>query len=170
MAAVYLISEKTIKSYSLINDNVGGEFIKPAVETSQEIFLQELIGTQLLRTLKGMVANTTEPMPEDYKVLLDEYITPYLLNKVTSEITIPLAYKYRNAGIVQSNTEYANNTQMRDAQTLKTYYDERANFYAIRLGKFLKAHTDKYPEYCACSSCGDIKADKMGYNTTILLD
>ena len=164
---VYLISEETLKSETILNDHVGCEFIGPAIETSQEIYLQQLIGTSLLQDLYNKVENGT--LNEYDKELLDDYITPYLKFKVLSEITIPITFKYRNSGVVMTNNEYVYNSGMKDAQQLASYYDQRANFFAIRLGDWLCVNSVKFPAYHNSSS-GDLNPNKNAYNTQIYLD
>ena len=49
-----LISQATLQSKSIINDNVDWEMIKPVVEVVQDLYLQKLIGTDLFKNFKLM--------------------------------------------------------------------------------------------------------------------
>lgn len=171
MNNILLISEKTLKSQSLINDNVGSEFILPSIQTAQDIGLQPLIGTYLYDKLRELVGNGTISNDENasYKTLLDTYITPYLAYKVMSDIQIPLAYKMRNAGIIQTNNEYQTNSIMKDVQQLSTFYDQKATFYANRLSDYLLANSGSYPEYMNWRDYADMPSNKNAYNTGIYL-
>ena len=164
---VLLISEETLKAETIINDNVDGAYLRPAIECAQDIFLHQLIGSYLLDTLCDMVKNN-EIRPE-YKELLDDYITPFLKYKVCSEITLDLAYKYRNAGVVQTQTDYVSNSIMKDAQTMKEFYDTRADFFAIRLTDYLCANSNSFPEWRNTRDSADMMGDKDSYNTNIYL-
>lgn len=155
---VLLISDDVLKSETIIGDNVGTEFIRPAIETSQDIYLQQLIGTMLLDKLYNDITNNK--LEEQYKTLLDDYITPYLKYKVLSEITIPLSYKYRNAGVVQTTNDNIQTTTLRDAQLVQNHYDLRSNFYAERMTSYLCANSDKFPEYKSTRDNADIMANK----------
>lgn len=164
---VFLIGEQSLKDFN-INDNLDANYLNPAIHTAQEIYLQQIIGTKLLEKLKDMVANNS--LTDDYKMLLDDYITPYLQFKVSAELVIPIAYKTRNAGVVVTNNEYVTNTQMKDATYLKNHYEDRADFYSIRLSKYLNANRGKYPEYRQSSVCkGDITASTT-FESNIYLD
>lgn len=167
MSKVLLISEETLKSETILNDNLDGAYLRPAMECAQDIFLHQIIGTYLLDELCEMVRNG-EFKPK-YKELLDDYITPFLKYKVCAEITLELAYKYRNAGIIQTQTDNVSNSIMRDAQTMKEYYDQRANFFAIRLTDYLCTNANAFPEYRNTRDSADLRADKDGYNTNIFL-
>ena len=168
MARVLLISEKTLKQNSVINNNVDGMYILPAIEYSQDAGLQPLIGTKLYNKLMDLVeSGITEAT--DYKYLLDEYITPYLINKVTSEIQIPLTFKLRNQGVVQQTGDNTYAPSMKDTQYVIQNYENKANFYGNRLSDYLRANKSKYPEYCSVDSCADMHSDRGAYKTGIYL-
>lgn len=166
MINVFLISEDTLKTETILNDNVSAEYFGPSIECAQEIYLQQLIGTSLLNDLCEKVRDNR--LNDDDKTLLDEYITPYLKFKVLAEVTLPIAFKYRNAGIVQTNNEYVYNTGLKDAQQLATHYDQRANFFAIRLTDWLCANSTKFPAYHNTTT-GELSPNKDGFNTSIYL-
>lgn len=166
MIGVYLISEDILKSETILNDNVGAEYFGQAIETAQEIYLQQLIGTSLLNDLCNKVAN--DSLTADDKVLLDDYIIPFLKFKVLCEVTLPIAFKYRNAGVVQTNNEYVYNSGLKDAQQLATHYDQRANFFAIRLTSWLCANSVKFPAY-RNTTTGELNPDGDSYSTQIYL-
>lgn len=171
MSKIFLISEKILKSETILNDNTGSEYIAPAIETSQDIYLQQLIGSQLLMKLYELIEtdDINKPDYNDYKLLIDDYITNYLKYKVLSEITIPLAYKYRNAGVVQTTNDNVYSTSLRDAQLVQNHYELRANFYAERMTKYLCANAELYPEYKSINSSADIMADPDAYKTNWVL-
>lgn len=167
MSRIFLISEHTLKSETIINDNTGSEFIRPAIETAQDIYLQQLIGSQLLDKLYELIKDNKIDDTENshYKTLLDDHITNYLKYMVLSEITIPLAYKYRNAGVVQSTGDHYQQTTLRDAQLVQNHYTLRANFYAERMSDFLCANSGKFPEYKSTRNSADMMADPDSYKT-----
>lgn len=168
MARVFLVSTKTLKENSVINNNVDDMYVLPAVEYAQDSGLQPLLGTKLYNRLMDLVeSGITEE--NDYKYLLDEYITPYLINKVTADIQIPLSFKLRNQGVVQQTGENTYVPSLKDMQYVAQSYENKANFYANRLSDFLRANRSKYPEYCKIDSCADMPSDKNAYKTGIFL-
>lgn len=166
MKDILLISEKTLKSQSYINDNVDSCYIVPSIRSAQDIGLQPLIGTNLYKALQTKIENGS--IDGNYKVLMDEYITPYLVNRVMMEIQLPLAYKMRNSGVVQSNNEYETNTYLRDAKSMSVYYEQKSDFYGLRLTSYLNHNSSLFPEYTT-GDCSDIKPSKENYNTNIVL-
>lgn len=152
MSKIFLIGEQSLKDFN-ISDNLDANYLTPAISTAQEVYLQQIIGTRLLEAIKGMVGDGSIRENDDYKLLLDEYITPYLQFKVAAELAVPLAFKERNAGIYQTNNEYLTNTIMKDVKYLESHYNDRADFYAIRMTNYIKANSNKYPEYSQNCSC-----------------
>ena len=169
MARVFLLSIKTLKENSVVNNNVDEMYVLPAIEYSQDAGLQPLIGTKLYNRLMDMVEDGTIENNDDYKYLLDEYITPFLLNKVTAEIQIPLAFKLRNQGVVQQTGENTYVPSLKDMQYVTQNYENKANFYGNRLSDFLRANRSKYPEYCKIDSCADMHSDSGAYKTGLYL-
>ena len=161
-----LISEKTLKENGLINNNVDNSFIYPAIQYAQDEGLQPIIGTCLYKTICEMVA--LGEVEDPYKHLLDEYITPYLINKVTANIQLPLAYKLRNQGVVSISGERTYNASMSDIKYLIDHYDNQAIFYANRLSAYLCENKNTFPEYKQCS-CSDLGPNPTAYNTKIYL-
>lgn len=171
MSRVLLINETVLKSETIINDNVGSEFIRPAIEVSQDMYLQQLIGTELIDKLYQLVIDGTiqDEKNSNYKMLIDDYITNYLKYKVLTEITLPLAYKYRNAGLVQSTGDHYQQSTLRDATMIQSHYEQRATFYGERLTKYLNANNGDFPEYRSRRDSADMMADPDAYNTNWVL-
>ena len=169
MARVLLISEKTLKSNGVINNNVDGMYILPAIEYAQDAGLQPIIGTKLYNKLMDLVADGSIGQSTDYKVLLDEYVTPYLLNKVTADIQIPLNYKLRNQGVVQNQADNTIVPTMKDLQYVIQNYEYKAVFYGNRLSDYLMANKSKFPEYSKVDCAADMHSNPNSYKTNIYL-
>lgn len=169
MARVFLISEATLKKNSVVNNNVDGIYLLPAIEYAQDAGLQPIIGTKLYNKLMDLVENGSITGATDYKFLLDEYVAQYLINKVTADIQIPLSYKMRNQGVVQQTGENTYVPSMKDIQYVIQHYQNQADFYGNRMSDYLRANRTKYPEYCSIDSCADMHSNKGAYNTGIFL-
>ncbi len=167
MTITLLVSETTLKQQTVINDNVDYCYIMPSIVKAQDIGLQPLIGTVLYRRLLGMVQH--DLLTETYRVLLDEYITPYLCNKVAEEIQWALFAKIRNNGIVTSQDNQTQQLSISDCEYLRKKYQYDADFYGRRLTDYLHANTNLFPEYLQRETCADIKADDEAYKTNIVL-
>lgn len=166
---ILLISEQTIKGYSLVNGNVDTQYILPAIQYAQDQGLQPLIGTRLYRTLCALVENEQIEENLPYKELLDDYITPFLINKVMADIQVPVSFKIRNQGIIQNTGDNTYVPQIKDIQYVQQYYNNKADFYANRLTDFLCANVNTYKEYVRVRNGADMPAKPGAYNTGIYL-
>lgn len=150
MNKVLLISEETLKTYTLVNENVDGKYILPAIQTAQDIDLETLIGKALLMKLCSLVESGDITTNTDYKVLLDDYITPYLCWQVLSTIQIGLNYKFTNSGVISNEDERRSKLDYRNNQLLQEQYKHFADSYAGKLKDYLCSNSSKYPEYNQC--------------------
>lgn len=89
----------------------------------------------------------TDPRYSDYKLLLDEYITPYLCWQVMNSIQIALDYKFSNSGMIENADERKNRLDYTRSKALSDQYQKYANSYALKLKDYLCANSNKYPEY-----------------------
>lgn len=134
MKTILLISEKTLKSNTLIDDNVDGKFIVQAIKDAQ-IFLRDSINNNVYdRICKGVEENN---LTNEERELLDNYIQPYLCYKVMSTICIPLSYKFRNTGVVQNvEQHFQQSSSMKDLTYVAKHYSTMADSYLSKIKLF----------------------------------
>ena len=146
---IYLISEDTVKSNSILDANIYGKFLGTAIFEAQDMYLSTIIGTPLLNRLYELVGNG-EIMAEensDYKLLLDDYIQPVLLYGVQTAIIPLIANKIANAGVLVTNDEKNNNVDRDDVVSLTDFFRNKRDFYTEHLQTYLCKNSTKYPEY-----------------------
>ena len=149
MAEVLLINEDVMKSQGLINDNVDGCYLQPAMVLAQEVGLQEILGTKLLKKIKEIIkaGEMDEPKNANYKTLLVDYIKNYLIWQTTAEIQVPVSLKTTNSGAIQNFDDKKSGLDIKSVEYLANYYKDRARFFAKLLSDYLCVNASKYPEY-----------------------
>lgn len=132
---VLLISEDYLKTESFLDDNVSGKYLLTAIKMAQDIELQSIIGTNLLHSIQKKVFENVIELEANkrYKDLLDNYIQPFLLYQVLSEIVIPISYKMSNFGVMQSSDEKDYAVDNKQINLVKKFYFDKANVYKERL-------------------------------------
>ena len=132
---VLLISEDYLKTESFLDDNVSGKYLLTAIKMAQDIELQSIIGTKLLHSIQKKVFDNVIELEDNwrYKDLLDNYIQPFLLYQVLSEIVIPISYKMSNFGVMQSSDEKDYAVDNKQINLVKRFYFDKANVYKERL-------------------------------------
>lgn len=145
-----LITTQYIKDNSTISDNLNDEFLIPCLKDCQLSHLQPLIGTALFDKL------FEDDLNEDYKYLIDNYISQFLLFAVQSELCISNYMKQHNAGAVSYVDTNYDNKNLSDLKFLKAYYADKEAFYANRVLDYLHANHQKFPEFCKRRDCSDM--------------
>lgn len=152
MRRVLLISESTLKKYSVVSDNLDSKYITSVITSTQLIDLDAIIGTALREKLETLVGDDLieEDIYSNYKELLDRYITDYLLYQVLSNLQIFVNYKTVNSGLVQNNDTNKTATDLKSMQLIADQYRNYANAYATKMSNYLKANATLFPEYAEC--------------------
>lgn len=158
---ILLISEDIIKSITNLNDNVSGDYLLPSIQLAQDVELEETIGTPLLTKLQSLVYNNEIKSESNahYKKLLDKYIQPFLCYATIAQITIPLAFKISNAGILRTEDEKMYNVTANEVDKVKYHYKHIADTYKYRLQRYLIANYNQYPELLQYKSIADLRAN-----------
>lgn len=157
---VLLCSEETIKSYTNISDNIDGNYLLPAIAIAQRSDLEGVIGTALVRKLQEIVADgvIVETEYVKYKELLDDYVTDYLCYAAIKELIPIVSFKISNVGAAITNEEKASLVSFNDVFKLKDYYEDKADYFCMRLQRYLAANYSNFPEL-GDSALENIKAN-----------
>lgn len=169
MSKMMLITETSLKKYTVINSNVDAAYLRPAILAAQDMGLQPLIGSVLYRKLCEVAGNPEAQGVEPYVELLQNQVFDYLCCKATAEVQWALFAKIRNNGIVTSQDQQTQQLSIADCEYIRKKYEYDADFYGRRLTNYLAANADLYPEYKQRETCADIKADADAYKTGIVL-
>lgn len=168
---IFLVSPDDVKAASNINYNVDDGDVSSAIRTSQNIYLRDIIGDNLLETLQDMVSGGTidDSGNTAYKELLDIYVSEYLIYKACVEITVPISLKIRNIGISQDYDSNIAAAQLQNIAELADYYETQAIDKANRMIDFLLANKDAFPELGIRCACGHEPNLKKRANTNLWL-
>lgn len=162
-----IVTERWIKASGLINENTDPKILTPIIVAVQDEYIHPLLGTDLYDEIISQVTDDT--VSADNQTLLDNYVLNCVLWYVHCEASPALQYRYMNKGVMSKNSE---NSQPVDLGVLKYAMDKwknRAEMYAQRTTKFLKANTTTYPKYIANTDENDIQPNRNNYTTTIYL-
>lgn len=148
MTNILLISEDFIKTNSGLNDNVWGSYLAPAIREAQDIKLQQILGTNLYKSLLDKIADGSIKNTDfkAYKTLLDDYVQIYLMYQTISDLVPIIGVKLTNLGVMVSNDEHLTNLSQSERDLVQTYYGQRAEFYGKRLQEYLKDNCDTFKE------------------------
>lgn len=169
---ILLTSTEYIKAHTALNDNTYDKMIVPALERAQDIDLAECLGECLVSSLKAKVGDGTISDSENilYKVLLDNYIQPFLSYTAVSNIVLEIGQVMGNGGVDVITDEHRQSLSFDERGQLKDYWKHHADSYRFRMQKFLKNNRSGFPELSMeCSPCGMGGNLESAASTTIWL-
>lgn len=162
---VMLVSPQKVKTYAVINLNVNESEIGNAIRISQNIYLQDIIGKDLVEHIQELVYNkvqgiTGETIDDDeviqYKTLLDDYLVPVLVYRAAVELCTLLSLKIRNMGVIKNNDSNVQSTSAGDVKYMSEYYGTFYYDAVNNMMDFLCENKDAFVElpdgFCTCSS------------------
>ena len=173
MANVLLVSEGKLKAFTNINKNVDIDAIRAELSVAQDLHLQPLLGTKFYKHLLSQVSSTGNTFNSDELELVNEYISPFLINVSYFEMIPHLHYRTMNRGIVEGQMESATSVDAETMKYLRGIQKQRSEFYKQRLQDFLLTGEgqNKFPDYLSYSTLDGMIPDKSSkYNSPIVLN
>jgi len=173
MANVLLVSEGKLKAFTNINKNVDIDAIRAELSVAQDLHLQPLLGTKFYKHLLSQVSSTGNTFNSDELELVNEYISPFLINVSYFEMIPHLHYRTMNRGIVEGQMESATSVDAETMKYLRGIQKQRSEFYKQRLQDFLLTGEgqNKFPDYLSYSTLDGMVPDKSSkYNSPIVLN
>jgi hypothetical protein len=145
MARVLFIGSARVKKQTPIQQNVDDDLISNYIFRAQETHIHQFLGTDLYNKLRvlAMANNITG----DYKTLMDDYITPCLIEWTFYEIMPFISLKLTNKSIGRGNAEYLAEADLDDLKYLRNAVRDMARFYGERLIGYLKENSGLFIEY-----------------------
>ena len=173
MANVLLVSENKLKAFTNTNRNVDMDTIRAEIGIAQDIQLQPLLGTKFYDELLSKVSATGNTFTAHELTLVNEYISPYLIQVSYYEMIPHLHYRTMNRGIVKGDMESATGVDIETMKYLRTIQKQRSDFYMMRLQDYLiiGKGQGKFPAYLNQNTMDGMLPDKSDkYNSPIYLN
>lgn len=158
ISEILLTNEQYVRGITNIDNNIQSKFLLSAIRESQEINLQEIIGTTMLNKLKQLIL--TGQIAEDknivYKSLLDE-CQMFLAYSTIVKLCLITSVKISNGGLQQTSDENLTVLNIEDTFTLQEHYQQKADYFAKRLQAYILNNKEDIPEIGE-NKCNDIRA------------
>tara|TARA_R110000803_G_scaffold56193_8_gene113406 strand:+ start:5400 stop:5987 length:588 start_codon:yes stop_codon:yes gene_type:complete len=145
MTDVLLISEAKVRQFTDINQSLDTDLIKNNIRTSQDYYLQSIIGTNLYNKLMQDVVNNT--LTGYYLTLMDSYIQDYLLYAAYYETLESIYLRPRNNGLLKPNGGENSDPIDKDLFNMKRQsVENKMTYYAERLTNYIIEEETQFPE------------------------
>ena len=117
MAFTYIIKTDTYLRETTVNANVDTQLILPAIKRVQRNIILPILGTALYNDLLSTIDSDPDLSGNaEYKTLVDDYLTPTIVEFVNAELPPDLTFKFTNKSISKKNSE---NSQPIDLQEMR---------------------------------------------------
>lgn len=169
---VLLLSVEVLKDRTGIHDNIDPKLLYPEIKTAQDMYIEPILGSNLFNKLITEVEAGSISGATDYKNLLDDYVIDCLLNYTLAGLPDAISYQFWNKGVVRKQGDNTELPDMSELVDLSNKYRIRAEWYAERLNRYLKAEADEsfLPEYVnGNDTLSDIQPENTSYTMPIFL-
>lgn len=145
---VILVSPSKIKQLTSVNGNVEESDMFTAALNAQNTDLQPVIGSRLLWKLQELVATGQLSLEENmhYKVLLDQYVQPFLCVMSALKLVPTVQFKMRNKGLVTTSDDKVTNSSWYEMKSFMELLRTESTTYANLLKEFLTKNWSLFPE------------------------
>ena len=160
MKAIF-ITANDLKRYSVVNANVDNDKFMQFIEISQDIHVQNYLGTDLYNKYQTLIIDGTinDVGNAKYKTLLDTYIKPFTIHWALVEYLPYAAYTVANGGVYKHTSETSQTVDKNEIDFLIEKQRDTAQHYTRRFIDFMCFNSSDYPEYNSNSN-GDMYPDK----------
>jgi hypothetical protein len=151
MAKALFCNETFIKENSPENFNCTTKTITNSINTMQDIYLTDIIGSGLVTQIEQQISGSSLSILNT--TLLNDYIRPCLLWYVLSDLVGNILIN--DAGAGKQSTENIEGLTFQERKIKKDEYLNKAEFYANKITEYLIANSSSYPLFFAPGSSFD---------------
>jgi hypothetical protein len=169
---VLLISETKLKAFSTINQNVDMELLVSNIQISQDLGLQNLLGTKGMTYYYNLVQSVQisgATMSQPDRILLEDYIAPYLIHRAYYESLPSIYFRTMNKSLVVGNTEQGTAADVKGMQYFRNIEQDRYEFYSQRLLDRIRSFPNDYPWYYSYTDKDGMPNSKETYFSGIYI-
>ena len=156
MATALFIKREDLVRNSIIDGNVDYDKIIQFVKVSQEIDIQNLLGTDLYNRISADIIAGN--LSGDYLSLVNSYIQPTLIWFAQMNYIPFSAYTIAKGGVYKHQAENSQSVDKNEVDYLVAKAREYANYYSTRLVNYLCFNSSLFPEYTS-NTDNDISPD-----------
>lgn len=154
-----LILPQQVVQNSVLHTNVDEEKLSIYIRTVQDVWLQPVIGTNLLQHLQRQTKEGS--LTDNEKKLVCDYIHPVLVWYATAEFYMFNSFKAKAQGVVQERTDNADPASIADIKSVINDARVRGKHYADLLLQFLEKNKSEYRQFGSNVDEAEVKAAEI---------
>jgi hypothetical protein len=145
MATALFISRTDLVKNSIIDGNVDTDKFIQFIKISQEIHLQNYLGSKLYDKISADIVAGT--LTGDYLALVTDYLQPMLIHYAMMDYLPFAAYQVKNGGVFKHSSENAETVSKDEIDFLSQKQRDFAEYYTRRFIDYICFNSTKFPEY-----------------------
>jgi hypothetical protein len=146
MAYALFVTRNDIIKKTPLQGSIDADRLLPFVQTAQEKYLLNLLGTVLYERLQLDIENQT-PFTGFYEVLMTDHIKPTLIWYTVVEYLPFSGVQFKSEGAVRHESEQSRAVSKNEIDYLLQKSMNNADYYATRLQNYLISYSNEIPEY-----------------------
>ena len=157
MATALFISRTDLVKNSIIDGNTDSDLFLQYVKISQEIHIQNYLGSKLYDKISADIIAGT--LTGDYLTLVTDYLQPMLIHYAMMDYLPFCAYSVKSGGIFKHNSENSETASKDEVDYLVQKERDFAEHYTRRFVDYICYNSTKFPEYLT-NTGSDVYPDK----------
>jgi len=127
MKTILLTNTYRLKKRTQLQENISDDLLNPCILRAQEIYIQSTLGTALYtKIMTDAGAGTISGI---YKTLLDDYITPCLIEYSYYECLPYIQLRMNNKSITRDNSSFSPASSLEDLKYIRQNILNICQFY-----------------------------------------
>ena len=147
MATVLFINRTDLVRNSIMDGNISTDKFIQFIKLSQEIDVQQILGTNMYDGLTTAIPNIDLPVNARWKLILDDFVVPMLIWYAQANYYPFAAYQVRQGGVYKHTSESAESVSKSEIDFLVEKARTNAEWYSRRFIDFMSFNQTTYPEY-----------------------
>jgi hypothetical protein len=151
---ILFIDESYLKQVTELSDSIDPRLIRTSIQYAQDRYVLPLLGNNIFQQWKfwiqsGVTIQNNASFyfnPNDL-YLLQTWVQPMLACSTMIDLVKKLAFQFKNKGVLESNSEFAKPTDIKNLNWLSESYREQSAYYAQLATQFLAANPDVWPNW-----------------------
>jgi hypothetical protein len=166
MATALFISRTDLVKNTIIDGNLDSDKFLQFVKISQEIHIQNYLGSKLYDRISADVIAGT--LTGDYLALVVDYIQPMLIHFAMMDYLPFAAFQVSNGGIFKHNSENSQTASKDEVDFLVQKERSFAEYYTRRFVDFICFDSSKFPEYLNNTEADVYPEKRVQYSNFVL--
>ena len=137
MATVLFINRTDLVRNSIMDGNISTDKFIQFIKLSQEIDVQQILGTNMYDGLTTAIPNIDQPANARWKTLLEDYIVDMLIWYAQVNYLPFAAYQVKNGGVFKHRSENSETVSKSEVDFLVEKARTNAEWYSRRFIDFM---------------------------------